>query len=144
MNNRDNILLVPFSEEVRKELFENRRRAKAQLKHDLAKADESSKLFEHYNAILGESQGGQGNGEMSVGLSPTEFVNKLLNESPDRWIPIQEFLIRGRSALDSGEIENRSGEIESSIHSVLTRFRVKDKVLTKGLRVTRKYKKLKT
>lgn len=140
MKNNNKILLTPFSEDTRKELLENRRLAKAQLKQDKAKADLSRQLVEHYSAILGESQGGQKNGEKSDDLTPTAFVNKLLHESPVRWISIQEFLFRGRSAFDSGEIVNRGGEIESSIHGVLTRFRNKHLVQTKGHRLSRKYK----
>lgn len=91
-------------------------------------------------AILGDGEAGLGAGKASAVLNPTEFVNKMLRESPDRWISIQVFLDRGRIAFDAGDVTTRGGEIENSIHGVLGRFRKKKQVLTKGRRETRKFK----
>ncbi len=144
MKNIKNIELPDFSDNTRKELEKNKRDTEKQLKLCLQEVENYNKRIEHFDALLGVTTRRKGNGEKSDSsvLTPTEFVNKLLNDSPNRWITIQEFLIKGRSAFDSDEIDNRGGEIEPSIHSVLTRFRVKNKVQTKGRRLTRKYKKL--
>lgn len=146
MKTKINTQSIQFSTETRKELEINWREAEKQCKHHSQEAERYRELVRHYNAILGTSKNGPHKGEKTDGsqnesaLSPTDFVLELLNKSPNRWISIQEFLFMSRSAFESGEVLNRSGKIENSIHSVLTRFRNNHLVFTKGHRESRKYK----
>lgn len=142
----NNMHLVDFPDDIRVELEERREEAEKRLKYYLQKVNTYRQLIENFNGILSMSQHGKDNREQSGSankssdLTPTEFVVEILNKSPDRWISIQEFLYKGRIAFKSGEVKIRSGKIENSIHSVLTRFRKKNHVWTKGHRETRKYK----
>lgn len=141
MKNREKKELTDFSENARKELEGKRRVAEKQWKYHSQEADSYRHHLEHLDAILGISQNRQDKGEKAdSALTPTKFVKELLERSPDRWISIQEFLITGRTAAESGEVVTRGAEIESSIHGVLSRFRKKRLVLTKGNRDSRKYK----
>ena len=133
--------LADFSEGARKELEEKKRKFEKKLREHSQIADDCRILIEHFNALLGVTKRGQNKEEKSgSALTPTKFVKKLLEDSPDRWISIQEFLFQGRSAIESGEVKINSGSIENSIHSVLTRFRTNRQVQTKGKRDSRKYK----
>ena len=113
MRNIKKIELPDFSDNTRKELEKNKRDTEKQLKLCLQEVENYNKRIEHFDALLGVTTRRKGNGEKSDSsvLTSTEFVNKLLDNSPNRWITIQEFLIKGRSAFDSEEIDNRGGEI---------------------------------
>lgn len=142
MKNKEKIELDNLSDSTRKELEGKRRFAEKQLNYHSQEAESYRQHLEHFDAILGVSQRRQDKGKKSdsSALTPTEFVKELLETNEDRWIPIQEFLIMGRSALKSGKVVTRGAEIVQSIHGVLSRFRENDKVLTKGNRDSRKYK----
>ncbi len=140
MENNSDTQLAPLTDDTRKELETNRRQAEEQLKYYSRETESWRQLIVHLDGILGSSQNGLPEGEKFAGLTPTEFVMKLLHESPDKWISIGEFLFKARSAFDAGEVTNRTGTIENSIHSVLWRFRRTKRVWTKGRRETRKFK----
>lgn len=131
--------ITSFTDDTVNELKEKREHAEEQQRHHTQEAEKWGKLVVNLDIILAISNNGRISTEKTI-LSPTEFVMSLLNATPDRWIPVREFLFKGRTAFEKGQVSNRSGTIENSIHSVLTRLRVNQKVFTKGKRETRKYK----
>lgn len=142
MANKNKIDLPDFSEDTRKELEKKKKEAEKQLNLCLQQAENYKMLIENFNSLLGIVNKVDDDDEISDDstLTPTEFVQELLNKYPDKWISVHEFLSLGREASESGEVTTRGAEIERSIHGVLSRFRRKKQVLTKGNRDSRKYK----
>lgn len=133
--------IIDFTENTRKELEGKRKDAEKELKKYSREVERCSQLIKDFDAILGVPQRREEMPESSA-LTPTQFVMKIFEDSPDpdMWISLHVFLREGRLAVDAGEVETRGAEIERSIHGVLSRFRKNDKVVTQGKRNARMYK----
>ncbi len=140
-----------FSDETIQELEQKMSQTQDHLSHHLREAERCRQLIVNIKGILGKDILGVaqklpsdevlfGSDQNGSAFTPTEFVLKILNESPDRWLSVQEIMFKSRSAFEAGEVVNKAGKIENSMHSVLTRFRQNRQVWTRGKKASRKYK----